>query len=130
MGGPPARRSADAGAWLLAQRTTDLYLSVVSVGEVERSIARQRRRSPGFADALARWLDRVLTLYAGHILPVELGAAPGAPVSSPATAAGGHGPSVSRHPVRLQGGAVNRRLPEGPKVRPRPARTPALQGAA
>ena len=114
MGGPPARRSAEAGAWLLAQRTTDLYLSVVSVGEVERSIARQRRRSPGFADALARWLDRVLTLYAGHILPVELGAAPGAPVSSPATAAGGHGPWAT---VGRYGGAVGRRLPEGPAVR-------------
>ena len=63
-------RDPNLATWFQAQRTTDLYLSVVSVGEVERGIARQRGRNPGFADALARWLDRVLTLYAGHILPV------------------------------------------------------------
>ena len=46
-------RSPDVVQWISAQRTTDLYLSVVSVGEVERGIVRQRRRDPAFAQVLA-----------------------------------------------------------------------------
>jgi predicted nucleic acid-binding protein len=54
------------------QRTTDLFLSVISIGEIERGIARQRATKPGFADALAAWLDRVLTLYRERVLPFDL----------------------------------------------------------
>ena len=49
--------------WFERQRTTDLFLSVISIGEIERGIARQRTTDPDFAGALAEWLDRVLTLY-------------------------------------------------------------------
>ena len=55
-------------AWFERQRTTDLFLSVISIGEVERGIARQRATDPGFANALAAWLDRVLALYGERIL--------------------------------------------------------------
>jgi predicted nucleic acid-binding protein len=54
------------------QRTTDLFLSVVSIGEIERGIARQRATDPGFAGALAAWLDRVLTLYGERVVPFDL----------------------------------------------------------
>ena len=53
----------------------DLYLSVVSVGEIERGIERQQRRDPVHAQALAAWLDRVLALYGERILGVDLSAA-------------------------------------------------------
>ena len=43
-----------------AQRTSDLYLSVATIGEVKRGIEQQQHRDPAFADELARWLDRVL----------------------------------------------------------------------
>ena len=59
-------------AWFERQRTTDLFLSVVSVGEIERGIARQRAIDPAFAEALAGWLDRVLTLYGERIVPFDL----------------------------------------------------------
>lgn len=59
-------------AWFERQRTTDLFLSVISIGEIERGIARQRAIDPGFADALAAWLDRVLTLYGERIVPFDL----------------------------------------------------------
>jgi predicted nucleic acid-binding protein len=59
-------------AWFERQRTTDLLLSVISIGEIERGIARQRASDPEFARALAAWLDRVLTLYGERILPFEL----------------------------------------------------------
>src|SRR5262249_36026762 len=62
-------------AWFERQRTTDLFLSVISIGEIERGIARQRAIDPGFADALAFWLDRVLTLYGERVVPFDLRAA-------------------------------------------------------
>ena len=68
-------RDPNVLAWMAAQRTADLYLSVVSVGEVERGIARQQRRDPAAARALALWLDSVLALYGGRILPVDVATA-------------------------------------------------------
>src|ERR1700675_3873845 len=62
-------------AWFERQRTTDLFLSVISIGEIERGIARQRTTDPGFADALAAWLDRVLALYGERVVPFDLGTA-------------------------------------------------------
>ena len=58
--------------WFERQRTTDLFLSVISIGEIERGIARQRTTDPGFAGALADWLDRVLTLYGERVVPFDL----------------------------------------------------------
>ena len=68
-------RSPGLVEWISGQRTTDLYLSVVSVGEVECGIVRQQRDNPVFARELALWLDRVLALYGDRIPPVDLSAA-------------------------------------------------------
>ena len=62
-------------AWMEAQRPSDLYISVVSLGEVERGITRQQRRNPAFARTLASWLDSVLVLFTDRILPVDLAVA-------------------------------------------------------
>lgn len=59
-------------AWFERQRTTDLFLSVVSIGEIERGIARQRATDPPFAEALAAWLDRVLALYGERVVAFDL----------------------------------------------------------
>jgi predicted nucleic acid-binding protein len=59
-------------AWFGRQRTTDLFLSVISIGEIERGIARQHTADPGFAGALAAWLDQVLTLYGERVVPFDL----------------------------------------------------------
>ncbi len=64
-------RNPKTVAWVSAQRTADLYLSVVTVGEVERGITQQRRRDPAFAHELAIWLDRVLAWYGDRILLVD-----------------------------------------------------------
>jgi hypothetical protein len=66
------QRDAHLAAWVEQQRTTDLFVSVVTIGEIERGIARQRARDPDFAAALAAWLDRVLALYGDRILPFDL----------------------------------------------------------
>ena len=59
-------------AWFKRQRTTDLFLSIISIGEIERGIARQRMIDPAFAAKLAVWLDRVLTLYGERVVPIDL----------------------------------------------------------
>lgn len=64
-------RSPDVARWMSGQRPTDLYLSAVSVGEIEQGIARQRRRDPQFAETLAAWLDSVLALYGERVLAVD-----------------------------------------------------------
>ncbi len=69
------RKGVRSPEWISAQRTADLYLSVVSIGEVERGISRQQRLNPAFARALASWLDSVLALYGDRILPVDLASA-------------------------------------------------------
>ena len=66
------QRDSGLVAWFEQQRTTNLFVSVISIGEIERGIARQRTTNPGFVAALATWLDRVLTLYGERILPLEL----------------------------------------------------------
>lgn len=65
-------RSPGAFRWLQAQRTSDLYLSVVTIGEIERGIEQQKRHNTAFASDLAAWLDRILGWYGDRILPVDL----------------------------------------------------------
>ena len=64
-------RSPDAVRWMASRRTADLFLSVVTVGEIERGITQQQRRDPPVAQELALWLDRVLAWYGDRILPVD-----------------------------------------------------------
>lgn len=66
------QRAPAVERWLAAQRPTDLYLSVVTIGEIERGIERQRAANRDFAETLAGWLDKVLILYADRILAVDL----------------------------------------------------------
>ncbi|MCP9941945.1 type II toxin-antitoxin system VapC family toxin [Cyanobium sp. ATX 6E8] len=71
------RRQRDAGvvAWVREQRQEDCFLSVVSIGEIERGIARKRVNDPAFAAQLAGWLDQLLRLYGDRLLPVDVGVA-------------------------------------------------------
>jgi toxin FitB len=66
------QRDPTVVTWFERQRTTELFLSVISIGEIERGIARQRAKDPTFADALAAWLDRVLVLYGERVMPFDL----------------------------------------------------------
>ena len=63
-------RQRDPGvvAWISNQRQEDCFLSVVSIGEIERGIARKRSSDAGFASQLAEWLDQlgVLSAEIGH----------------------------------------------------------------
>ena len=68
------RRQRDPGVvtWISRQQHDDLFLSVVSIGEIERGIARQRSMDAAFAEELATWLRRLLHLHRERMLAVDL----------------------------------------------------------
>jgi len=57
-------------SWLTQQQDTSLFLSVVSLGEIERGIEKQRLVNVPFAAELSQWLETLQALYAERILPV------------------------------------------------------------
>lgn len=57
--------------WVAGQRSVDLFLSVVTIGEIERGIVRQQTRNAAFAAALCEWLDAILGLYSDRILDID-----------------------------------------------------------
>ena len=70
-----SERHPTVARWMAAQRTSDVYLSVMTIGEIERGIARVQRRDPPFAHDLSIWLNRVLGWYGERILPADLAVA-------------------------------------------------------
>lgn len=68
-------RNPGVERWMKAQRPSELYLSVVTIGEVERGILQQQGKNPKFVKALADWLDKVLMLYGDHVLSIDLATA-------------------------------------------------------
>ncbi|MDE2785422.1 MAG: type II toxin-antitoxin system VapC family toxin [Chloroflexota bacterium] len=58
--------------WVETHQTSNLHVSVVTIGEIERGIEQQRRRNPAFADELGNWLGRVLAFYQDRVLPVDV----------------------------------------------------------
>ncbi len=58
--------------WLSDQQTVDLYLSVISVGEIARGIVQQERIDPSFGRELTVWLARLLTWYGDRVLGVDV----------------------------------------------------------
>ena len=71
------KRQSDRGvvAWISAQQEDRLYLSVVTLGEIERGIEKRRRSDPEFADTLTSWLEHLTRIYAERILSVTPGVA-------------------------------------------------------
>lgn len=65
-----ARPNAGVVRWLSKQPEDQLYLSVVTLGEIERGIEKRRKDDPEFATALAAWLESLTRVYADRILPV------------------------------------------------------------
>lgn len=55
-----------------AQQNVDLYLSVVTIGELRRGVELIRHRGDGLqATHLETWLTTVLQEYRRHILPID-----------------------------------------------------------
>jgi predicted nucleic acid-binding protein len=63
-----ARPSAKAVSWLRSRRADELYLSVLTLGEIERGIAKAPESD--FRAGLASWLEDTMRRYADRILDV------------------------------------------------------------
>jgi len=63
----PERRP-DLSSWFRRQREEDLFLSVVTIGEIERGIALKEPADPTFAADLRSWLERTTSIFADRIL--------------------------------------------------------------
>ncbi|HEX7089914.1 MAG TPA: type II toxin-antitoxin system VapC family toxin [Longimicrobiales bacterium] len=70
------RRDPGVVQWLAQVPADGLYLSVITIGEIARGIAKQRRtgteQSISHADALQAWLEGLLADYSQRILPVDV----------------------------------------------------------
>ena len=66
------QRDPNLEKWLHSINSAEVFLSVVTLGEVERGITQQRRINPVFAEDLERWLDTILLRYEQRILPLSV----------------------------------------------------------
>ena len=90
-----ARASAELGDWM--DRNSDrLYLSAITIAEVEDGIARARRLGARQKAAnLADWLETVLHLYGDRVLPFDVPASRLAGRLSDLARARGHAPGFA-----------------------------------
>ena len=64
-------RAPQVAAWLNGKSERDLFLSVITIGEIERGIRQQEGRDLVFARDLRSWLDRTILLFSDRLLPFD-----------------------------------------------------------
>lgn len=69
-------QSPEVRAWAGAQPASRLYLSAITILELEMGIQALERRSPAQGSALRVWLNGVRAAFAGRILPFTDNTAP------------------------------------------------------
>lgn len=57
--------------WLSSRVSSEVFVSAITLGEIERGIAKVRPRRPEFADNLTTWLGELIADYGDRILPVD-----------------------------------------------------------
>jgi predicted nucleic acid-binding protein len=75
LGKPPQQRNRNLVHWIGAVPSQDLFLSVLTIGEIERGIERQRNLDLPFAESIADWLDKIVRMYEGRILAIDVAVA-------------------------------------------------------
>lgn len=58
-------------AWLDEQDETSLFISVISLGEIEKGILKLRSSDPRRSQKLTAWLSKVEQRFVGRILPLD-----------------------------------------------------------
>ncbi len=61
-------------AWLDEQDETSLFISVISLGEIEKGILKLRASDPHRSQKLTAWLGKLEQRFAGRILPLDAAA--------------------------------------------------------
>jgi toxin FitB len=69
------RGAANVKCWISSVPAEDLYLSVLTLGEVRHGIGLLRRSDRGRAEVYEIWLNTVLRDYEDRVLPVDAEAA-------------------------------------------------------
>ena len=72
--GAPTKAAPAVGLidWM-DRNSASLYLSVISIAEIEDGIAKSRREGASRkADRLSEWLETLLHLYSAQVLPIDL----------------------------------------------------------
>lgn len=58
-------------AWFASIEPGDLFISVMSLGEIRRGIELLRKRDPASAGHLEKWLTGLEQHYSGQVLPIS-----------------------------------------------------------
>jgi hypothetical protein len=66
------RRNPNVVHWIGTVAAADLFLSAVTIGEIEFGIEKQREADPRFAADLTRWLEITLGAYGDRVLPLDV----------------------------------------------------------
>jgi len=64
----------EAIAWLDEQDEASLYISVITLGEIEKGILKLRKADPRRSQKLTAWLGKVEQRFTGRILPLDAAA--------------------------------------------------------
>lgn len=64
------KRVPSVQQWLESKTSTELFVSVITLGEIARGIEMKSRRDPIAADHLLTWLHRTRTTFADRTLPI------------------------------------------------------------
>ena len=65
------RCDENVASWYDSISDDELFLSVLTLGEIRKGIALVQDRDPLQAEALGHWLTRVKQSYEGRILPID-----------------------------------------------------------
>lgn len=68
-------RHPSPARWLRAQRARDIFISVITLAEMERGLALQKRRNPAFANDLSAWMEQAMANFADRIIGVDMAVA-------------------------------------------------------
>ena len=58
--------------WLTDKPADLLFISAITLGEIERGVESKRQRDQVFAEALASWAEQLITIYQSRILPIDI----------------------------------------------------------
>ena len=61
-------------AWLDEQDEASLFISVITLGEIEKGILKLRKADPRRSQKLTAWLGKVEQRFAGRTLPLDIAA--------------------------------------------------------
>ncbi len=57
-------------SWLRTLSPAETFISVITIGEIEKGIEKQRTVNSEFADDLSQWLHQLLLHFSDRILPI------------------------------------------------------------